>query len=399
MFIMTKRNPHIARLSPNYLFPEINLRKRQFLNQNPHAHLISLGIGDTTEPIPPLITQALTQGAAKLGSLKGYSGYGPEQGEQDLREQIASRIYQNRVSSEDIFISDGAKCDLGRIQILFGGQVSIAVQDPAYPVYIDGSIMQGVQTVVPMPCNPENNFFPDLNSLPKTDLIYFCSPNNPTGAAATKSQLQQLVAFAKANRSVIIFDSAYANYIQDPSLPKSIFEIDGAHEVAIELGSFSKIAGFTGVRLGWSVVPEALKFDDGASIKADWKRVMSTIFNGASNISQNGGKAILTDAGWQEISALTAFYMENTRLIRETLQKLNYEIFGGENAPYLWVRFKGRHSWDLFQEFLEKFHVVTTPGIGFGPEGEGFIRLTAFGHRENVLQALERISRPYTNKP
>jgi len=388
---MTKRNPHMARLSANYLFPEINLRKRQFLAQHPEVHLISLGIGDTTEPIPPFITRALTEGAAKLGTREGYTGYGPEQGEQSLREQIASKIYQNKVPAEDIFISDGAKCDLGRVQMLFGNEASIAVQDPAYPVYIDGSIIQGIKTIVPMPCNPENNFFPCLEALSRTDLIYFCSPNNPTGVAATKTQLQQLISFAKANRSIIIFDSAYAHYIQDPSMPKSIFEIDGAQEVAIELGSFSKIAGFTGVRLGWSVVPEALKFDDGSSVKADWKRVMSTIFNGASNISQCGGQAILTETGWKEVEALTTFYMENTRLIRDTMRRLGYEVFGGENAPYLWVRFKGRHSWDVFQEFLEKFHVVTTPGIGFGPEGESFIRLTAFGHRENVLLALDRM--------
>lgn len=391
---MTKRNPHMMRLSANYLFPEINQRKKQFLVQHPHATLISLGIGDTTEPIPPYITQALTHGASKLSTVKGYTGYGPEQGELSLREQIASKLYHGRIKADDVFISDGAKCDLGRIQMLFGSDVSIAVQDPAYPVYIDGSIIQGVKTIIPMPCNPENNFFPHLDRIPRTDLIYFCSPNNPTGAAATRQQLQALIDFAKHNHSIIIFDSAYANYIQDPTLPKSIFELEGAHEVAIELGSFSKIAGFTGVRLGWSIVPDALKFDDGSSVKADWKRIMSTIFNGASNIAQYGGYAALQKEGIEEIAALTAFYMENTRLIREAMQQLGYEVFGGQNAPYLWVRFKERHSWDVFQEFLEKFHLITTPGIGFGPEGEHFIRLTAFGHREHILNALKRLQIP-----
>lgn len=388
---MTKRNPNMSRLKANYLFPEVNQRKRQFLSLHPNAALISLGIGDTTEPIPPYITKALSKAASNLGTKEGYTGYGPEQGMKVLREKIADKLYPNQVKADDIFISDGAKCDLGRIQMLFGNNISIAVQDPAYPVYIDGSLIQGVTTIVPMPCNPENDFFPDLSKTPRTDLIYFCSPNNPTGAVATKKQLEQLVAFAKSNRSIIIYDSAYANYIQDPNLPKSIFEIDGAKEVAIELGSFSKIAGFTGVRLGWSIVPEELLYEDGTSIRADWNRVTSTIFNGASNIAQLGGCAILDDEGLKEIAALTAFYTENTRLIKESMLELGYEVFGGKNAPYLWVRFRGRHSWDVFQEFLEKFQLVTTPGIGFGPEGEGFVRLTAFGHRENVITAIDRL--------
>lgn len=379
------------RLQTNYLFPEINARKQQFLALHPQASLISLGIGDTTEPIPPFITKALMQGAARLGTADGYVGYGPEQGFSELRKKIAEALYHNRVNPDDIIISDGAKCDLGRIQMLFGSHVSIAVQDPAYPVYIDGSLILGVETIIPMPCNPENQFFPDLNKLPRTDLIYFCSPNNPTGSAATKAQLQQLVAFAKANQSIIIYDSAYANYIRDHSLPRSIFEIEGAEDVAIELGSFSKIAGFTGVRLGWSIVPESLRFEDGSSVKADWKRIMSTVFNGASNIAQWGGMAILEKEGIEEIKALTSFYMENTDLIRKTMVQLGYEVFGGQNAPYLWVRFKERQSWEIFQDFLERYQLVTTPGSGFGPEGEHFIRLTAFGHRKNILEAMNRL--------
>lgn len=388
---MLKRNPHLARLKANYLFPEINLRKQQFLTQYPEASLISLGIGDTTEPIPPFITESLIHASTQLGQATGYSGYGPEQGIKVLREKIASTVYSNLVNSTEVFISDGAKCDLGRLQMLFGSQISVAIQDPAYPVYVDGSLMQGVQEIIFMPCHPENNFFPDLKTIPRTDLIYFCSPNNPTGSAATREQLQQLVAFAQANRSIIIFDAAYANYIQDPALPKSIYEIEGAKKVAIEINSFSKLAGFTGVRLGWTVVPDELSYADGTSIKTDWNRLTSTIFNGASNIAQAGGCAVLDEIGLKEVAALTQFYLKNAHILKENLENLGYDVFGGVNAPYLWVRFKGQKSWDVFQQFLEKFHIITTPGSGFGNQGEEFIRLTAFGRRESILQAVQRL--------
>lgn len=378
-------------LKDNYLFPEINLRKRQFLAQHPEASLISLGIGDTTKPIPPSIVRSLIDASADLSTKEKYSGYGPEQGIKALREKIAAKIYSHLVHSEEVFVSDGAKCDLGRLQMLFGNDVSIAVQDPAYPVYIEGSLIQGVKKIIPMPCSPENQFFPDLAALPRTDLIYFCSPNNPTGAAATKSQLESLVRYATVNRSIIIFDSAYASYIQDPSIPKSIFELEGAKSVAIEISSFSKLAGFTGVRLGWTVIPDALKYDDGTSVKADWNRLTSTVFNGASNIAQAGGCAVLEERGLEEISSLTKYYLENASIIKETLEKLGYEVFGGVNAPYLWVRFKGQKSWDVFQRFLDQFHLVTTPGSGFGSAGEGYIRLTAFGDREDILQAAARL--------
>lgn len=386
---LMKRNPNMSRLKSNYLFPEINLRKREFLARHPDAKLISLGIGDTTEPIPESITQSLVEASAGLSTVEKYTGYGPEQGMKALRDKIADKIYLNRVLSEEVFVSDGAKCDLGRLQMLFGHDVSIAVQDPSYPVYIEGSIIQGVKEFVTMPCCPENGFFPDLNSTPRTDLIYFCSPNNPTGASASRDQLESLVKFAKANRSIIIFDSAYANYIQDPAIPKSIYEIEGAKQVAIEINSFSKLAGFTGVRLGWSVIPEDLKYDDGTSIKADWNRLTSTVFNGASNIAQAGGCAVLDRL--TEISSLSKFYLENARIINDALMGLGHEVFGGVNAPYLWVRFKEQKSWDVFQHFLNRYHIVTTPGSGFGPAGEGFIRFTAFGRRENILQAVRRL--------
>lgn len=393
---MTKRNPNLKALKANYLFPEVNLRKKQFLSMNPEAQLISLGIGDTTEPLTPYIDNALIDASAKLGTKEGYVGYGPEQGIKLLREKIASRLYNNKVSPDDIFISDGTKCDIGRLQMLFGGDISVAIQDPAYPVYVDGSLIAGVNEIVMMPCSPENGFFPDLSKTKATDILYFCSPNNPTGEAATKDQLRRLVDFAKQNKSIILYDSAYAHYIQDPKLPRSIFEIDGAHEVAIELGSFSKIAGFTGVRLGWTVVPESLKYNDGYSVRADWNRLMATIFNGASSISQLGGCAVLDDQGLKEIDDLAKYYMENTQIIKKSLANSTCEIYGGLNAPYLWLNFPKKKSWDIFQYCLEKLHLVVTPGIGFGGQGEGFIRLAAFGHRENILEAAKRLSKGIT---
>lgn len=387
-----KRNLNMGQLQANYLFPEINLRKLQYLALHPEAELISLGIGDTTEPIATAIAQALSSAAAELGTVEGYSGYGPEQGMSQLREQIAAAIYGNRLKADEIFVSDGAKCDLGRLQMLFGNKVSIAVQDPAYPVYIEGSLIQGVKRIAYMPCTPENQFFPDLSQVERTDLIYFCSPNNPTGAVASRQQLEQLVTFAKRNRSIIIFDAAYASYISDPALPKSIFEIEGAEEVAIELGSFSKLAGFTGVRLGWTAIPAQLKYDDGYAVKADWQRLTSTVFNGPSNIAQHGGYAVLQPEGLRAVKEMAQYYLQNAAIIKNTFEGLGYNVFGGVNAPYLWIQFEGGNSWDIFQHFLEKYHIVTTPGVGFGPAGEGFLRLTAFGKRHHVLQAAERLA-------
>jgi LL-diaminopimelate aminotransferase len=395
---MIQQNPKMARLQSGYLFPEINLRTRQFLAKYPDAELISLGVGDTTEPIPYSISTSLAEISRSLGTPQGYVGYGPEQGITPLRQRIASGIYKDRIEPEEIFISDGAACDIGRLQTLFGSDVSIAVQDPAYPVYIDGSIIHGVQKIHTMPCFPENGFFPKLMTLPKVDLIYFCSPNNPTGAALSYPQLEELVAFAKKNRSILIFDAAYSAYIRDPNLPKSIFDIKGAKDVAIEVGSFSKLAGFTGVRLGWTVIPKTLNYDNGRPVRNDWDRVITTIFNGASIIAQHGGLATLTVQGSREIETIVDFYLENARLIKGALENIGYEVFGGSNAPYLWVRFPGRKSWDVFQELLEKIHVVTIPGSGFGPSGEGFVRFSAFGKRENIIRAIDRLKSMYIKK-
>ena len=388
---MTSRNTCFTNLKTSYLFPEVTKRKNVFLKQNPVADLINLSIGDTTEPIPEVVASQMASFAKQLKDADKYKGYGPEQGRQDLREKIAEKIYGNLVKADDVFISDGAKCDIGRLQLLFGNDVSVAIQDPSYPVYVDGSILHGVKKIVYLPSLPENDFFPDLEKMERTDLVYFCSPNNPTGKAYSYSQLEKLVQFARKNCSIILFDAAYAPFIRDKNLPKSIYEIDGAKEVAIEVNSFSKLAGFTGIRLGWTVVPEEIKYESGEDVRADWNRIMTTLFNGASNIAQEGGMAVLGDEGLKHVRKTVDFYLENVRLIKEHLLKERVEVYGGEHAPYLWVHFLGRKSWDLFQEFLEKWHIVTTPGSGFGGCGEGFLRMTGFGKRDNILKALQRL--------
>jgi LL-diaminopimelate aminotransferase len=294
-----QRNPNFGKLAGGYLFPEIARRRNAYLEENPDmaSRIISLGIGDTTQPIPEHILSGLVNGASKLGTKEGYSGYGAEQGMGDLRAKIASVLYNDLIDASEVFVSDGAKCDIMRVQQMFGPLVTSAVQDPSYPVYVDTSVMMGqtglineetrqYDNIVYMPCTAENDFFPDLASLPRADVVYFCSPNNPTGAAATKEQLTELVNICKERGSILVFDAAYAPFIRTPGIPKSIYEIEGAKDVAIECNSFSKYAGFTGVRLGWTVIPKELKFSDGTPVKNDFNRVMSTAFNGASNIVQ-----------------------------------------------------------------------------------------------------------------
>ena len=399
---MVKRNKNLAKLQSGYLFPEINRRKKEFLEKNPDVKLISLGIGDTTEPLTRHISQGLANAVSNLSNKKKYSGYGEEQGMKELREKIANKIYNGIVKGDEVFVSDGAKPDTGRLQVLFGPNRKVAVQDPSYPVYVDSSVIMGQTSgyneskeqfdgMIYMPCLPENNFFPDLKAAKGADLIFFSSPNNPTGAAATREQLNELVDFAKENKSIIIFDGAYSQFIQDNNLPRSIFEIEGAKEVAIEVNSFSKPVGFTGVRLGWTIVPDELKFEDGSSVKNDWNRIATTLFNGASNIAQHGALAALDDEGLKEMQEIISYYMENAELIKSYLKGLGYEVYGGDNAPYIWAKI-GK-SWDMFSEILEKTHIVTTPGVGFGPAGEGFIRFSAFGHREDINEAVKRLEK------
>jgi LL-diaminopimelate aminotransferase len=398
---MVKQNPFIANIKAGYLFPEIARRRSEFEAAHPNGvRIISLGVGNTTEPILPHIDGGLVNGAKALGKAEAYSGY-QDEGLLSLRAQISEVFYRNAFAPDEVFISDGAKCDIGRLQLLFGAGVKVAAQDPSYPVYVDGSVLTGAagawqgngyEGIVYLPCTAKNDYFPDVSRIPENALVYFCSPNNPTGAVASKQQLSTLIAAAREKGCIIIFDAAYAEFIRDPKLPKTIFEIEGAETCAIEVNSLSKPAGFTGVRLGWTVVPKALKYAGGESVNADWVRVTGTIFNGASNIAQAGALAALEEDGLKEIRELTDFYLENARLIRETLQRLGVSSTGGDNSPYIWASFPNRDSWDVFAEILGKCRIITTPGSGFGPAGQSFIRFSAFGHRADVEEACMRLS-------
>jgi len=406
--VRVERNANFDKLRAGYLFPEIARRRKAHQEAHPDAKIISLGIGDTTEPLPKSIADAMAKAAAGLATREGYSGYGAEQGQGPLREAIAKRFYPGVRAADEIFVSDGSKCDIARLQMMFGPAHSVAVQDPSYPVYVDTSVMvgmtggyvegQGFGNVVYMPCSPANAFFPDLAAAKRTDIIFFCSPNNPTGAAATRKQLEQLVAFARKNGSILVYDAAYALYISNPDCPKTIYEIPGAEEVAIETCSFSKYAGFTGVRLGWTVVPKALKYAGGAPVHADWNRVMTTCFNGASNIAQAGGLAALSDAGYKDMLGLVAFYKENAAILKRCFEEMGFSVYGGSDAPYIWVGFPGKASWDVFAEILTKCNIVTTPGSGFGPAGEGFVRASAFGSRADIEEAVRRFKAAFGKK-
>lgn len=404
---MIKRNTGFKNLTAGYLFPEVARRRREYQEKNKDAKIISLSIGNTTEPLPKFIAKAMADYSMSLSTLEGYSGYGDEQGNSALRAKIAEVWYKGMATPDEVFISDGAKCDIARIQTLLGSKVKVAVQDPSYPVYVDGSVIigaagkntgKGYKGVTYMPCVPENNFFPDLSKIKKNSLIYFCSPNNPTGACATKEDLKKLVDFANANGCIIIYDAAYREFIRDEKLPKTIFEIEGSRTCAIEINSFSKPAGFTGVRLGWSIVPNELKFADGTSVNRDWNRVMTTLFNGASNVAQAGGLACLEPEGLKAMKDVIDYYLVNAKKIEETLKgenfrKIGVEIYSTGNSPYVWAKFPGKKSWDVFDTILDKCHIVTTPGSGFGPSGESFIRFSSFGHQDDVNEACGRLSK------
>ncbi|XP_077214096.1 putative LL-diaminopimelate aminotransferase, chloroplastic [Tasmannia lanceolata] len=443
------RNVNMEKLQNDYLFPEITTRRFEHIQKYPDAKLISLGIGDTTQPIPNIVTSAMAEYLLKvykpcfslwnvkidsplniqklhkrlnvvlyfqrlvnpydglqyslaLSTIEGYSGYGAEQGQQALRKAISETIYRDLgIKDTEIFVSDGAQSDIARLQMLLGSNVTVALQDPTFPAYIDTSVIMGQAgdfqedsdkygNIEYMKCSPANFFFPDLSTISRTDIIFLCSPNNPTGYAVSREQLKELVEFAKENGSIIIYDSSYSAYISDDS-PRSIFEIPGAREVAIEISSFSKFAGFTGVRLGWTVVPEELLYSNGYPVVKDFNRIVCTCFNGASNIAQAGGLACLSSEGLTAIHGVVNFYKENAEIIAETFSSLGLEVYGGKNSPYTWVHFPGQKSWDVFNEILEKTHIITVPGRGFGPAGEGFIRVGAFGHRDSILEASRRL--------
>lgn len=403
---MARINENYNKLTSSYLFPEVARRTRIFLDNNPGVKILKLGIGNTVEPLTPTVIKGLSEGVQKLANTKTYTGYGDEQGDVRLRKAICESYAKLNVhiDVDEVFVSDGAKPDSANIQSIFSASSVIAVQDPAYPVYVDSNVIGGhtgkangvvYEKIVYMPCTDENNFFPNPPK-EKVDLIYLCSPNNPTGAVATKEQLTSFINYARKNKAVIIFDSAYSSYVSEKTLPKSIYEIDGAYECAIEISSFSKSAGFTGVRLGWSVVPKKLIADDAPAGKINslWNRRQTTMFNGASNIAQEGGIAALTEQGIEENQIIINHYMENARIIRDGLIKKGFTVYGGVNAPYLWVKTPNNMtSWEFFDKILSEAHVVVTPGSGFGPSGEGYFRISAFGHRDSVIEAVESIEK------
>jgi LL-diaminopimelate aminotransferase len=407
---MARVNDHYQKLRAGYLFPEIGRRVREYAAKHPDAKIIRMGIGDVTEPLAPAIVAAMHQGVEEMARRESFKGYGPEQGYDFLIDAIREHDYKARgvpLERDEIFVSDGSKCDSGNIQELFDAGATIAVTDPVYPVYVDSNVMAGrtgpvgadgrYPGMVYLPTTPANRFTPEPPDQ-KIDVVYLCSPNNPTGAVMDRAALARWVAWARANETIIVFDAAYEAYISDPALPRSIYEIDGARECAVEMRSFSKRAGFTGVRCAFLVVPKQLTgrtaSGDTASLNAMWSRRHTTKFNGASYVVQRGAAAVYTPDGLAQTGAQIAFYMENARLLREGLAGAGFTVHGGVHAPYLWLETPKRQaSWDFFDHLLSTAHLVGTPGSGFGPAGEGFFRLSAFNSRANVEEAIARIQR------
>ncbi len=405
---MVTINDHYRKLKAGYLFPEIARRVQAFSEAHPAAQIIRLGIGDVTEPLPLACRQAMIQAVEELGNRNTFRGYGPETGYSWLREKIAQGDFHSRgceVDPSEIFISDGSKCDTGNILDIFGDQNTIAVTDPVYPVYVDTNVMAGhtgeanergeYAGLVYLPMTAENNFTPPLPDN-AVDLIYLCSPNNPTGAVASRPQLQAWVDFALAHSAVILFDAAYVAFISDPQLPQSIYELPGARQCAIEFRSFSKTAGFTGTRCAYTVVPKSLqgRAADGSLVGLWqlWQRRQATKFNGVSYPVQRAAAAVYSPEGRAQVKSLVDFYLENARLMAQHLRGVGITVYGGEHAPYLWVKTPGGlSSWEFFDQLLAKCHVVGTPGAGFGAAGEGYLRLSAFNGRDQVKEALERI--------
>lgn len=401
-------NENYLKLQAGYLFPEIGRRVSEFIAANPDKKVIKMGIGDVTQPLVPSVVKAFHEGVDEMANGKTFKGYGPEQGYAFLRDAIAKNSYQARgmdISADEIFVSDGSKCDTGNIQEIFGTQNKIGICDPVYPVYADTTVMAGktgvckangyYNGIIYMPCTEENGFIPELpTEIP--DLIFLCYPNNPTGTVASKEELKKWVDFALENKSIILYDAAYEAFIKDHEIPRSIYEIEGAKKVAIEFRSFSKTAGFTGTRCAFTVIPDELEaFDkDGKpyKVKPLWNRRQSTKFNGVSYPVQKAAAAIYTKEGKKEVAEIIDYYMENARIMKESLSAMGYTVFGGENAPYIWVKTKkGMKSWEFFDKVLNEANVVGTPGSGFGPAGEGYFRFSAFADKENVLEAMERI--------
>ena len=401
---MVKINRNYLKLPGSYLFSTIGKKVREFEAANPEKKIIRLGIGDVTLPLAPKIIEALHGAVEEMASPETFKGYAPDLGYAFLRNVIAEKEYAARgceISANEIFVSDGAKCDCGNIQEIFGLDNTIAVCDPVYPVYVDSNVMAGrtgdydadlqrFGNVIYMPCTKETGFLPEI---PKTvpDLIYLCFPNNPTGTAMKKEELQKWVDYAREHGSVLLFDAAYEAYISEEAIPHSIYECEGANECAIEFRSFSKTAGFTGLRLGYTVVPKTLLVE-GVSVWELWARRHGTKYNGAPYIVQKAGEAVYSEEGRRQIGEQIAWYMGNAKIIAEGLKEAGYEVYGGVNAPYIWLKTPGEMtSWEFFDRLLETANVVGTPGCGFGPGGEHYFRLTAFGRRKDTIEAIRRI--------
>lgn len=404
---MIRINDHYRKLQASYLFADIAKRVAAYQEANPGKSIIKLGIGDVTEPLPEACLTAMHLAIDELGRHDTFRGYGPEQGYAFLREAIARNDFQARgcpIDASEVFVSDGSKCDVGNIQEIFAQDIKVAIPDPVYPVYTDTNVMAGrsgpaidgrYTGLIYLESSPANNYSPSLPAEP-VDLIYLCFPNNPTGATITKPQLQEWVDYARANNAIILFDAAYEAFIRDESLPHSIYECEGAREVAIESRSFSKNAGFTGTRCAYTVVPKDLMASDSdgnkIAVHALWNRRHCTKFNGVSYIVQRGAEAVYSEAGRQQCRALADFYLSNAKLIVKAMQNIGYRCIGGDNAPYVWIN-TGENSWAAFDKLLNEAGVVCTPGAGFGKCGEGHIRISAFNSRENVEAALERITK------
>lgn len=401
-------NEHYLKLQAGYLFPEIGRRVSEFAAANPDKKIIKMGIGDVTQPLAPTVLKAFHEGVDEMGKAETFHGYGPEQGYEFLRQAIAENAYQANgidIPASDIIVSDGSKCDTGNIQEIFGAENKIAICDPVYPVYADTTVMSGktgvcqangyYDGIIYMPCTDANGFIPDLPT-ERPDLIFLCYPNNPTGTVASKEELQKWVDYARENKSIILYDAAYEAFITEDNIPHSIYEMEGAKEVAIEFRSFSKTAGFTGTRCAFTVIPEELKAYDSDgkahSVKKLWMRRHSTKFNGVSYPVQKAAASVYTEEGQKEVKEVIAYYLENARIMRESLTEIGYTVFGGVNAPYVWVKTKGgMSSWDFFDKVLNEANVVGTPGSGFGPAGEGYFRFSAFADRESTIEAMNRI--------
>ncbi len=399
-------NGYYSELQGNYLFREVGTRVAKFQKEHPEADIIRMGIGDVTRPLVPAVIAAMHKAVEEMGHAETFRGYGPDFGYDFLREAIVRRDYASRgidVTIDEVFVSDGAKCDVGNIQELFSADCVVAVMDPVYPVYVDTNVMSGrggrfvnggYEKIVYMPASADNGFLPELPKQ-KVDVMYLCFPNNPTGMTLTREQLKTIVDYAIANRVLILYDSAYEAYISEPDAPHSIYEIEGARQCAIEFRSMSKTAGFTGTRCAYTVVPKDLVYPDSlgneVSLNSMWGRRVSTKFNGVPYVTQRAAEAAYSDEGYPEIMSVVADYMENARIIRENLTKAGFTCYGGVNAPYIWLKVPGGDSWAFFDELLRKHHIVGTPGAGFGKAGEGYFRMTAFATRENTVRAMERI--------